>query len=247
MNHRILALSLLALIPAGVAHATTYFDTISLPATASGNADGPSDGATLIAQSFSSPGTPDFNSVTLALTADAPTDGGSFMVYLVPDDASGGVNIAGSPQLNLDSTNTTAIGFSGAVSIGTINDSQLAATGSSPTLVTLSIPSATVTAVTSLTANNEYWIGIDATGSTSVEWSLSANANGVGTAGQALYNNVVGGFGSANSIANGGYQMSVASGATVSPSNTPEPATLAIMGAGMAGIGFARRRRSIKA
>jgi hypothetical protein len=238
MNHRILALSALAMLTANVAHATTYFDSISAPASFSGNSDGPSDGATLLAQSFSVPGTPNFNTVTLGLNADVPSDGGSTMVFLVPDDGTGAPNMAGFPQTTLDATSSSATGYANAVLLGTIKDSSLGASGGSPTLITLSISPAAVASVTSQTSNGEYWIGLVTDGSSSIEWDLSSDGSGVGLAGQDYFNNAGSSFGSIFDPGNGTYELRA---------GVPEPATLAILGAGLAGIGYARRRQAKKA
>jgi len=233
MIPRILVFGALAMLTANVANATTYFDTINPPAAFSGNADGPvGDGVNLMAASFNVPGTPNFNSVTLALTADVPSDGGSTMVYLVPDDGSGAPNLAGSPLLNGAGTN-----FADAVLIGTILDSSLAVSGTGPSLVQLTITPGEVASVTSNTSDNEYWIGLLAGGSSSVEWNVTNPDNAPALLSQADFNNAAGTFDDAT----GAYQMIVA--ANVS---TPEPATLAILGCGLAGIGYVRRRKAKK-
>jgi PEP-CTERM motif len=227
MTSRIFALSALAMLSAGAAHATTYFDTITaFPTSLSGAADGPAQGATLMAQSFSVPGTPDFSRVTLALSASGRDPGnlGSFTVFLIADDGAGGQNLAGFPQTNLTQT-----AFAGAVVLGTISDNQLSP--GTPTLISLSISQAAVATIGLATQNQEFWIGIDATDpNTSVEWALStADTTGVGTDGQSLFDN--------GALIFGAFEMIV---------DTPEPASLAILGAGLAALGYFRRRRSAK-
>jgi PEP-CTERM motif len=237
MNRRIFALGAIAMLSANAAYATTYFDTISSPASLSLNVDGPGDGATLLAQSFAVPGLPDFSRVTLALSADRPADGGSFVVFLVPDDGSGGPSLAGFPQTALDVSGLVATGFANTFTLGTISDSQLSGSIASPSLISLSISSAALASVTSSTFNGEYWIGIDATGSTSVEWALSSDASGIGTDGQVLFNNAGNPLGGVSDLSLGAYQMIV---------DTPEPASLAILGGGLAALGFFRRRTAAK-
>jgi hypothetical protein len=190
MISRILAFSALAMLTAKVANATTYFDTLAPSATFSGNADGPAgDGVNLMAASFSDPGTPNFNSVTLALTADSPSDGGSTMVYLVPDDGSGAPDVAGSPLLN-----GAGASFVDAVLLGTILDSSLDVSGTGPSLVKLTVTPAEVASVTSHTSDDEYWIGLVASGSSSIEWDLSNPDDAPGLVDQADFNNQLGTF-----------------------------------------------------
>ncbi|WP_158925885.1 PEP-CTERM sorting domain-containing protein [Acidisphaera sp. S103] len=233
MIPRILVFSALAMLTANVANATTYFNTINSPATFSGNADGPvGDGVNIMAASFNVPGTPNFNSVTLALTADSPTDGGSTMVYLVPDDGSGGANMAGAPMLNGSGTN-----FANAVLVGTILDSSLDISGTGPSLVALTITPAELASVTSKTSDNEYWIGLVASGTSSVEWNLTSSIDGPGMASQWDFNNALAEFDDTS----GAYQMIVSANVPA-----PEPATLAILGCGLAGIGYVRRRKAKK-
>ena len=99
-----------------------------------------------MASSFTVAGTPNFNSISLSLLADNPSDGGSLLVYLVPDDGTGDARgVAGAPD------------FSSAVFIGSIADSSLpdAAIGT-PTLATL-----TGIANPFSSPNDEYWVAVD--------------------------------------------------------------------------------------
>jgi hypothetical protein len=223
MHLRILTLASLAMLGANVARATTYINTIGAAGTFSTGADGLPDDSSLLASSFYVSGTPDFNSLTLALSATAPGDGGSVMVFLLPDDGTGGPGVAGFPDLSGVTYPT----------LGTISDSALVA---SPTLVTFAISAANVSSITS--PNGEYWIGLSTNEPTSVQWAQSSVGNGIGLDGQSGYalNNFNGG-----ALFAGGYQM------TVSAENVPEPTTVAILGGGLAGIGYVRRRRAKQA
>ena len=234
MNVRILACTAIAVLASNAANATFYFDTINAPAGPSIGYDGPvSDGATVLAASFSAPATPDFSSISLTLSASAPTDGGSILVYLVADNGSGGGSgLAGMPTYN---GGNTFAGYTNASLIGTIADSSLATSGVGSSLISLNVSSAAEAAVAATTKNNEYWIALVGS-SSSFDWAYNGNANGVGTAGQSFFNNYGGTLGTVSDTA-GPYQFQV---------STPEPTTLAIMGVGLAGIGYFRRRHAPK-
>ena len=154
------------------------------------------------------------------------------MVYLVPDDGSGAPDVAGSPLLN-----GAGASFVDAVLLGTILDSSLDVSGTGPSLVKLTVTPAEVASVTSHTSDDEYWIGLVASGSSSIEWDLSNPDDAPGLVDQADFNNQLGTF----SDPGGAYQMIVAGNVSA-----PEPTTLAILGGGLAGIGYVRRRKAKK-
>ncbi len=232
MNARILALGALTMLAANVAHAAVYFDTIT-GATYTGS-DGPTaDGVPVMAELFYTPGLPNFSQISLTLSAGTPTDGGSFMVFLVPDNGPSGSNgVASIPQY---SGGTSFTGYNHAALLGTFSDGYLAGSGSGTSLVTLNVSAATEAAVAANTNNGEYWVALVPSANSSVEWYYNASSSGLDTISQNYFNSVSGPGNSLGAAADatGPYQMLV---------DTPEPGTLAILGSGLAAIGYFRRR-----
>lgn len=224
MRSRFLALSVLAVLAAPAANATVVYDTINTP-SAGGTQDGASDGLTYLTNSFQVAG--GFNSITvsLLLAAATPGDGNSLSVYLVADDNSGSSGVAGLPSWSISHH-----------LIGTIADSSL---GTSPSVATVS---AVLTSPAS--TNNEYWLEV-VLGNSSADWYGSAPGDGVGIAGQSA------GWGTAQSDLGVYYPGGLASG--ISPISAtgsygaeisvPEPATVGLLGVGLAYLGTLRRRK----
>jgi hypothetical protein len=212
MIQRFLAAAALGLLMTSNAQAGLALDTVT--GFSPTNISGPnSDGSNVAATSLSLTGAPDFNSISLLLSADTPSDGGSVQVYIVPN-ASGPVAFAGISSLT------------SGVLVGTIADSQLADSSGTPALVTL-------TDFTSppISANGEYWIALNMTGS-SAEWSYSNN----GPADQFSYSDANGLYPDAG---NGG----AAPGAFAAIVDAPEPTAIALFGSGLVGLGYVRRRQ----
>jgi hypothetical protein len=217
MIARTLALGAIALFAANAANATVYFDNLGNP-TISG--DGSNDGALQLGDSFTD-ATPGAVSISLLLSASNPASGGSVLVFLSPDDGSGGANgVAGA----------TAIP-PGGVPVDTILDSALTTT---PSLITFS------TNLTFATANQEYWVVLEPSGGSTFEWWYDDGTPATGTANQETVSDWTPPVGGPDYFADtaGTYKMEVF---------TPEPTTFAILGASLVGLGVLRRRKAKQA
>jgi hypothetical protein len=220
MKFRILAIGALAMLAASAANATVYFDNTTMT---SAGVDGPlADATTILGASFTA-GSANFSSIHLLLSASNKNDGGSTTVYLVSDNGSGGVGTFGLPTI--ENALHVFTGFSGAQNIGTILDSALSA---SLSLVSLGV-SPTVS-----TLDQEYWLVLAPSAGSSFEWSFDGNGAGTGVANQGFFNNGGGSDLTPSDNTNGAYQFAV---------ETPEPASIGILGGGIAALGVFRRRR----
>ena len=205
----------------------TIHGTESYSATAVAGPSGP------LAISFNMPTAGVLSDIKLVMNANAPGDGGSVLVYLVPD-AGGSPGNAGLPN--------GGNAFTGKTLIGTIFDSQLvAAGGSGPGQAASIIDLPTSTAVPT---SGEWWLGFTSTGGSSAKLAFDTASflSGTGTSGQKDYTNT--GFG-VYSVITGNAGTGVGPGNRVFEAqiSTPEPASLAIIGVGLAGLGFLTRRR----
>lgn len=179
------------------------------------------------AQSFYAPTNDFISALGFALSASNPTDGGSVLVYLVPDDASGGLpGVAGAPTYTYVGGPTPSFSFDGATLLGSIADSTL---GSSPSLMMLSASFAVTP--------GEYWIALVANNS-SANWWYNDGSAGIGDTNQNGFDLFGGpGVNAPETFADslGSYEMVV---------DSPEPAALALLGVGMTGLAWARRRKA---
>lgn len=235
MSIRILAFGACAMLASNVANAAVLFDTINPPAGPTIGYDGPvSDSVSVLAESFYAPSAAALSKISLTLSATNPNDGGSVLVYLVADNGAGAASgVAGMPTYTGGSTFT---GYTNASLLGTVSDSSLANTTVGSSTVSFNVLPTLVTAAAATTANNEYWVALVASGNSSFNWYYNANGSGIGTTGQSYFNNV-GGTLSTSADSTGAYQLQV---------TTPEPTTLAVLGASLAGFGYLRRKRNPK-
>jgi len=242
MKTRIMALGVLSLLAAPAARAAVYFDTLDASAVTAGQlnqgVDGAGEQATDVEASFALPAgfaIPTGGNVTVTMALTAQNDLQSYTVYLMPNAGGSGPGIAGAP------------GSSG-VAVYTGLDSLLSADPTVPTSVSFAISATQIAAVTALTTNGEYWIDLvtnytsDPTTSGSVEWFFNGDGSGNGTSGQSV-TDVGGGLNGTFYALSGSSALGNAPEMIV---QDPEPASIGIIGVGLAALGYVRRRRVTK-
>lgn len=236
MRIPVLAFGAVTMLVANVAQAAVYFDSIDVTNPTYGG-DGQGDNTSAMADSFTT-GTPNFSQISLLVSASNPADGGSTSIYLVPNTG-GAPGVAGSPAVTLSGGNF--VSFSGADLIGKLADASLATTAGQ---VTFNISPALAASLS--TTNAEYWIGLVPSNSSSLEWYYGAASNGIGETNQENFyaNTATGGGGTGLASDTGVASTSAPYDMIV---DTPEPASLAILGGGLAGLGYFRRRGAKKA
>jgi hypothetical protein len=182
-----------------------------------------------IAQSFNVATSTTITRLQFGLSSLGTGSGDSFMVYLL-NDIGGTLTTSNSPLATpYPLPNGSVADFSTGILIGTFTDASLTPDLGGPHVVTLDNLSIPVSA-------GEHWIGLAAPSTDYALWWYNFDDSGVGTAGQnsfAFDPGVVTYMTYAS--ADGAFQMLV---------ETPEPATLAVVGAGLAALGLLRRRKA---
>jgi hypothetical protein len=233
MIRRSIAVAALALLMTNGARADVLFDTISslggslTPDSGSGPIY---DSSTNLAASFTYTGASQINSIELLLGTSGSSTG-TTNAYLVSSLTVGGV-----PAPNLDLT--APIG-----SLGTINESLLPdVTTNGGIFQQVSLSLANLAA--SLTDGTEYWVLLEPQTNSELIWGSNGSVapSDVGATSEYSYSSAFGtpdsSYANNNGQGIGPFDMIV---------STPEPTTAALLGVGLAGLGYARRRVARKA
>jgi hypothetical protein len=239
-----IAIGLAAFFTAGSASAATIYDTISgytsTGAFKLGVVTPPGNNLTHdpMGDEFNvSAGMPPISSVTVGLAdtlaSGSTNDGGSVLVYVVGDNGSGLPASSG-------------VALSSPTLIGTISDGSLVS-GGGITNVTLA-PSSPLAL-----APGNYWLeltsGADPNNGgtnpnqTTAEWAYFATSSLVGPTVGSISSFVIG-SNPPFQTSNGPNKDTGFENVFEAQINTPEPGSLALLGAGIAALGFARRRRA---
>lgn len=247
-----LAVGILAALAATPADATVLFSTVHTPATPNstrlvlpntGTSSVPRGGP--IGESFFVPADTTLTSVSLQLAANTPGDGASVLIYLVPNTG-GSTGIAGMPAF---SGSGSSLALTGAIQIGSILDSALSTTPAG-TLETFNIYQPV--------AAGEYWLVAENTVGTggiagSAKWVFDTTSytGGTGTTGQEVFWQAGGAMSlpvpSCSVMGDPcAFADTYTSNLYIAEVDAPEPFSIAVLGAGLAGLGIVRRRSNRK-
>jgi len=233
MKSVILASTLILSVGTTSANAAVVFDTI-LGATQAGLNDVQFvGGGSPLGNSFHVNGSGQVETISFSLGAKTPTDGGSVLVFIVPD-------MNGLPA-HYDSTTNLL----GASLLGTIPDSSLMLVGSgNPAL-----PTTTITTQFNVLTGTYWIVLVDAADSgngglalqsTSAVLGYNKDGHGIGTLGQSFSNNSAGML-TATPDEFGPYRLTITG--TVELIDVAEPSSLLVMGSGLWGLWLRSRRR----
>ena len=184
-----IALGLALSLSVSVANAAVLFDNINIsPSGLDWGGNGISNAVTgtdvnvtpagPIAASFFNPTASTLSSVTLRLSQATELSQGSFVVYLVPDDGTGGgPGLAGAPTTT---GSGATLAFTGAITLFVGVDGMLTDEPNNYTFATSQSLSAGV-----------YWIGMTATDDSSAQWWYNKPpvSGEIGSAGQSIHLN----------------------------------------------------------